>query len=274
MSESTQKCPSCTETVPLEYSVCPFCGFGLLEYELKKFAFKPSFKEVFIRLYNFFRYPFKTSEELGVATESKGGNLILLIFSLFLSLRFYFVMFKAGLDYSFLIVLGNPEGFHINISMKLILFFVTLLLMPLVIWIIYKLLFSIGTWLIAKFAAMLGSDASTKQFRTIISYSIAPVAIGEFVGILLTLIGPRGNLGSAEGLTFQAFANFLDNFYSSPIMLVFRIIMVIMWVVVIVYASIGLRTVGRMSWITAVLAIVVPIGLFVYFFYLFGMFGG
>ena len=71
MSESTQKCPSCSETVPLEYSVCPFCGFGLMEYELKKFSFKPSLREVFIRLYAYFRHPFRTSEEIAIATEKK-----------------------------------------------------------------------------------------------------------------------------------------------------------------------------------------------------------
>ena len=100
MSESTQKCPSCSETVPLEYSVCPFCGFGLLEYELRKFSFRPSLKEVFIRLYNFFRHPIKTSEEIAVATEKKGANIILLLFSLFLALRFFVVLMKFGLTYS------------------------------------------------------------------------------------------------------------------------------------------------------------------------------
>ncbi|MBA7585273.1 hypothetical protein ES708_27248 [subsurface metagenome] len=71
MSENTQKCSSCSESVPLEYSVCPFCGFGLLEYEMKKFAYKPSIKEVFIRVYNFFRHPFSTIAEMGVATEQR-----------------------------------------------------------------------------------------------------------------------------------------------------------------------------------------------------------
>ena len=95
MSESTQKCPSCSETVPLEYSVCPFCGFGLLEYELKKFSFKPSLREVFIRLYNYFRHPFRTSEEIAIATEKKGGNIILLLFSLFLLLYSFWCWFSV-----------------------------------------------------------------------------------------------------------------------------------------------------------------------------------
>ena len=232
MSESTQKCPSCTESVPLEYSVCPFCGFGLLEYELKKFAFRPSLKEVFVRLYNFFRHPFATSEELGVATETKGGNLILLLFSLFLSLRFFVVILTAGLDFSTVIVIGNPEARHVNLSLGLILFFISILLMPLVIWMIYKLMFTIGTWLMAKFAAILGSDASTKQFRTIVGYSIVPVVAGEFLGILFTLIGglmEGGNLGATETLTYQDFVDFyLYDLYVSPIMMIFRVLMVIL----------------------------------------------
>lgn len=275
MSENTQKCPSCTESVPLEYSVCPFCGFGLLEYELKKFAFRPSLKEVFIRLYSFFRRPFKTSEELGVATETKGGNIILLLFSLFLSLRFYFVMVKAGITYSALII-GNPdpEAWSMEISLNLIFFFVSLLLMPFVIWIMYKLLFSIGTWLMAKFAAMLGSEATTKQYRTIIGYSIAPIAVGEFLGMFLTLMGPTGNVGVPdETIDFATFRIFVENLYNSGPMLVFKILMIILWVVVIIYSSIALRIVGKMAWINAFASITIPVALFVYFFYFIGLLG-
>ena len=274
MSENTQKCPSCTESVPLEYSVCPFCGFGLLEYELKKFAFKPSLKEVFIRLYSFFRRPFKTSEELGVATETKGGNIILLLFSLFLSLRFYFVMVKAGITYSSLII-GNPdpEAWSMEISLNLIFFFVSLLLMPFVIWIMYKLLFSIGTWLMAKFASMLGSEATTKQYRTIIGYSIAPIAVGEFLGMFFTLMGPSGNVGDPGVADFATFRIFVEELYNSGPMLVFKILMIILWVVVIIYSSIALRIVGKMAWINAFASITIPVALFVYFFYFIGLLG-
>ena len=273
MSESTQKCPSCTESVPLEYSVCPFCGFGLLEYELRRFAFKPSLKEVFIRIYSFFRHPFKTSEEFGFATESKGGNILLLLFSLFLSLRYYMIMIKAGLGFSS-IQIGNPgEGFGFMFPVSLLLFFVTLLLMPFIVWIIYKLLFVIGTWLIAKLASMLGSEASTKQLRTVVGYSIAPIVVGEFIGILIALITPSPG-GVGDALDFGAFRLFMENFYSSTLMLIFNILMILLWVVAIIYMSIGLRVVGKMAWVNAVVAITLPIGLFVYFFYLSGLFAG
>ncbi|MFW9851349.1 MAG: hypothetical protein ACFFDS_00220 [Candidatus Thorarchaeota archaeon] len=274
MSENTQKCPSCTESVPLEYSVCPFCGFGLLEYELKKFAFRPSLKEVFIRLYLFFRKPFKTSEELGVATETKGANIILLLFSLFLSLRFYFVMVKAGITFSSLII-GNPdpEAWSMEVSLNLIFFFVSLLLMPFVIWIMYKLLFSIGTWIMAKFAAMLGSEATTKQYRTIIGYSIAPIVVGEFLGMFFTLMGTPGDIGAPGAVGFDTFRLFVEDLYNSTPMLIFKILMIILWVVVIIYSSIALRVVGKMAWVNAFASITIPVALFVYFFYFIGLFG-
>ncbi|MHA2358365.1 MAG: hypothetical protein ACXABK_06325, partial [Candidatus Heimdallarchaeaceae archaeon] len=213
MSESTQKCPSCTETVPLEYSVCPFCGFGLLEYELRRFAFKPTIKEVFIRIYSFFRSPNKTSEEFGFATETKGANIILLLFSLFMSLRFYMLMLRAGIAFT-TIVVGTPgEGtFGFEIPVSLILFFISLLLMPLFVWLVYKLLFVIGTWLMAKFASLLGSEATTKQFRTVMGYSLAPIAIGEFLGIFLTLAARGGNVGGA--LDFETFRSYVESLYS------------------------------------------------------------
>ncbi|MCG3220016.1 MAG: hypothetical protein H7641_01445 [Candidatus Heimdallarchaeota archaeon] len=274
MSESTQKCPSCTETVPLEYSVCPFCGFGLLEYELRRFVFKPSLKEVFLRVYAFFRHPLTTSEEFGFATESKGGNLLLLLFSLFLSLRYYMIIIKAGIGFSS-IQIGNPgeEGFGFMFPVSLLLFFITLFLMPFIVWIIYKLLFVIGTWLMAKFASMLGSEASTKQLRTVVGYSIAPIVVGEFIGILIALITPSpGSIGGTAD--FEAFRTFMEGFYGSTIMFIFRILMLLLWIVAIIYMSIGLRVVGKMAWINAIVAITLPIGLFVYFFYLSGLFGG
>ncbi|MBY8999442.1 MAG: hypothetical protein KGD64_00850 [Candidatus Heimdallarchaeota archaeon] len=273
MSESTQKCSSCSETVPLEYSVCPFCGFGLLEYELKKFSFKPKLKEVFIRIYSFFRRPFKTSEEFGVATESKGTNILLLLFSLFLSLRYYMVILKANLNYSVTIIIGNPEAFHISLSMGLILFLVTLLLMPFIIWIIYKLFFNIGTWLMSKFANMLGSETTKKQYQTIAGYAIAPIVIGEFLGILFTLIGRSGSLGNAGGVSFNDFASYVTTLYNSPVMLVFKILMIILWVVMIIYTTIGLRVVGKMNWISAAISTTLPIAVFVYFFYFLNLFG-
>ena len=280
MSESTQKCPSCSETVPLEYSVCPFCGFGLLEYELRKFSYKPKLKEVFIRLYNFFRRPFRTSEELGVATESKGTNILLLIFSLFLSLRFYMIIVASGLEFSEGIPIGNvtdPEAFGFTISFGLIFFLISFLVMPLIVWIIYKLLFSLGSWIMAKFAGMLGSDANTKQYRTIISYSIAPIVAGEFLGIFFALIaGFSSNfspIGPTSGITYDIMALYLDSVYTSGMMVVFKILMIILWIIMIVYSTIGLRVVGKMAWVNASVSMVVPIGVFVYFFYFLNLFG-
>ncbi len=271
MSESTQKCPSCSETVPLEYSVCPFCGFGLLEYELKKFSFKPKLKEVFIRIYSFFRRPIKTSEEFGVATESKGANILLLIFSLFLSLRYYFTMVASGLEFSGVIAIGNivdPDVFGFTISIGLIFFLVTFLLMPLIVWVIYKTFFSLGTWLMAKFAGMLGSDASKKQYRTIIGYSITPIVVGEFLGIFFSLIA-----GFSTNSSPLDMMQYMEDVYTSGIMLVFKILMVILWIVMIVYSTIGLKVVGKMSWFTAAISTILPIAVFVYFFYFLNLFG-
>ncbi len=272
MSESTQKCPSCSETVPLEYSVCPFCGFGLLEYELKKFSFKPSMKEVFIRMYNFFRHPFRTSEEIAIATEKKGGNIILLLYSLFLALRYYMVMLKSGVDYSTEFIFGpglsDPEKWTITIGLNFILFLVVFFIMPFVIWIMLKMFIFISTWLMSKFGAMLGSEATTKQFRAIIGYSLAPIAAGEFLGIFFTLMAPSGGLGGS--VSFSEFADYIYfiNFGGGSIPLwIFKGLMIILWIIMIVYASISLRVIGKMAWVNAFVTIAVPIALFVFFFY-------
>lgn len=272
MSESGQKCPSCSETVALEYSVCPFCGFGLLEYELRKFSFKPSLKEVFVRLYNFFRHPFKTSEEIAVATEKKGANIILLLFSLFLSLRFFVVLMKFGITYSTEIrIPANPEpdAWSMVIPINLIVFFVALLLMPLVIWLMLKVFIFITTWFMAKFAAMLGSDATTKQFRSIIGYSLGAITVGEFIGILFMLFLP--NLSAGTSYSYSEFANHMDSVSNGAAMWIYRVIMIVLWLVFIVYSSISLRTIGKMAWVNAFVAISIPIVLFVYFFYFAGL---
>ncbi|MHA1199199.1 MAG: hypothetical protein ACTSQF_07605 [Candidatus Heimdallarchaeaceae archaeon] len=274
MSESTQKCPSCSETVPLEYSVCPFCGFGLLEYELRKFSFKPSLKEVFIRLYNFFRHPFRTSEEIAVATEKKGGNIILLLFSLFLSLRFFIVMMKFNLDfYTIIQIPANPEpdAWSMVIPINLLVFFVALLLMPLIIWLMLKVFIFITTWFMAKFAAMLGSDATTKQFRSIIGYSLGAITAGELLGIVFMLFLPGAGIGASSTASFSDFSGYMVTVSNSAGMWIFRVIMLVLWLAVIVYSSIALRTIGKMAWVNAFVAIAVPIAIFVYFFYFAGL---
>ncbi|OLS32909.1 MAG: hypothetical protein HeimAB125_04350 [Candidatus Heimdallarchaeota archaeon AB_125] len=280
MSESTQKCPSCSETVPLEYSVCPFCGFGLLEYELKKFSFKPSFKEVFIRMYNFFRHPFRTSEEIAIATEKKGGNIILLLYAVFLALRYYMVMIKSGVTFSVIFEFGpgldpmKSGEWIISISTGLILFLVIFFIMPFVIWIMLKMFIFISTWLMSKFGAMLGSEATTKQFRSIIGYSLAPIAAGEFLGIFFTLMAPSGGLGGS--VTYSEFADYIYfiNFGGGSVPLwIFKGLMIILWLIMIIYASISLRVIGRMAWVNAFVTIAVPIALFVFFFYFAGVIG-
>ncbi|MHA1218548.1 MAG: hypothetical protein ACTSSN_02110 [Candidatus Heimdallarchaeaceae archaeon] len=270
MSESTQKCPSCSETVPLEYSVCPFCGFGLLEYELKKFSFKPSLREVFIRLYAYFRHPFRTSEEIAIATEKKGGNIILFLFSLFLSLRYYMVMIKSGVILTSYPI-WDPEKWPKSISMGFILFLVTLVIMPLVVWLMYKIFLFIATWLMAKFAEILGSEATTKQFRSIIGYSLAAITIGEFLGIFLTLMGPSGGLGNSSSVDFIDFTIYVNNLYGSPAMWIFKGLMIALWLVFIIYSSISLRIIGKMAWVNAFVAIAMPVALFVFFFYFSGV---
>ncbi len=272
MSESTQKCPSCSETVPLEYSVCPFCGFGLLEYELRKFSFRPSLKEVFIRLYNFFRHPFKTSEEIAVATEKKGANIILLLFSLFLSLRFFVVLMKFGITFQTEIRIPaspEPDQWSMVIPINLLVFLVTFLLMPLIIWVMLKIFIFITTWFMAKFAAMLGSDATTKQFRSIIGYSLGAITVGEFLGILFMLFLP--NLHAGTFYSYSEFANQMESVSNGAAMWIYRVIMLVLWVAFIVYSAIALRTIGKMAWVNAFVAITVPIALFVYFFYFAGL---
>ncbi|MHA1406887.1 MAG: hypothetical protein ACTSSG_05850 [Candidatus Heimdallarchaeaceae archaeon] len=96
--------------------------------------------------------------------------------------------------------------------------------------------------------------------------------MGEFLGIFFTLLGPSGGLGSPSFVTFETFRQFVENLYSSTVMIVFQILMLVLWIIVTIYASISLRQVGKMAWINAVLAMLVPIGLFVYFFYLLGLF--
>ena len=99
MSENSQKCPNCNESVPLEYSICPFCGFGILEFELQKFSYRPSMKEVYIRLVSFFRAPFKTSKtQFMHANEVRSANHFMLIFAFFLSLRFFFTIGNRPLN--------------------------------------------------------------------------------------------------------------------------------------------------------------------------------
>ncbi|MHA1204576.1 MAG: hypothetical protein ACTSSL_06490 [Candidatus Heimdallarchaeaceae archaeon] len=277
MSEvSSQKCPSCGESVPLEYSVCPFCGFGIHEYELKQFSYKPKRREVIERAISFYRSPFKTSGELGVATETRGANMFLYFFSVFLSLRLFFTIIKAGFSFSLAIAIGSvgdPPRPFITLKLGFILFLVNLLILPLVIYLIYKILFVLGSWLITRVAGLMGAEIKTKQVKTIMAYSIIPVVLGEFLGIFFTLIGPSGGLGDTASVTFNEILSFMESFYSSGVMIAFKFLMLLAWIVTLVYSTIGVRTVGKMAWVNAALTMLLPLGTYVWFFYITGMFG-
>ena len=191
---------------------------------------------------------------------------------MFLALRFFVVLMKFGITFQTVIQIPaapEPDQWSMTIPINLIVFFVVLLLMPLVIWVMLKMFIFITTWFMAKFAAMLGSDATTKQFRSIIGYSIGAIAVGEFIGILLMLM--IENLQAGTSYTYGDFAGHMADVSNGAAMWIYRVIMIILWVVFIVYSSIGLRTIGKMAWVNAFVAIAVPIALFVYFFYFAGL---
>ena len=185
-------------------------------------------------------------------------------------------MVKSGIDYSVIWEFGpglNPEKpgeWVISITTGLVLFFVTLVILPLVVWIMYKIFLFIATWLMAKFAAILGSEATTKQFRAIIGYSLAVIAAGEFLGIFFTLMGPSGGLTYPD---YGDFAYYIAELYSSPALWIFKGLMVVLWLVFIIYSSISLRIIGKMAWVNAFVSVTVPVALFVFFFYFAGILG-
>ncbi len=275
MSENSQKCPNCSEPIPLEYSVCPFCGFGILEFELQKFAYTPSYKEVYYRLYSFLRAPLKTSKnQFTHANEVRAAKHFMLIFSFFLSLRLFFTLSKMGLNYQTVLVIGITENISITIRMGFFLFIFCIFILPWFIWFGYRLLFTLGTWLITRFCGMLGADLSNLQTKTVFGYIIAPIAAGEFLGILFTLIGPKGSIGDTSidiTTLYDEIFSFMESFYISGVMIVFRFLMIIIWTIAIVYAIFGIRTVGKMAWANAIIGITFPMVLFVYFFYILGI---
>ncbi len=275
IGETTQKCPNCGEVIPLEYSVCPFCGFGILEYELKKFSYKPRIKEVINRAISFYKHPIKTSDELGIATETKGANIIIYLFSLFMSLRLFFTIMKAHFIFYAINIgsIGDPPHPFMTIRLSFILFLISVLVMPFFIWLMYKILFIIGAWFISKFSAIFGSDVKVKQLKTILGYSIGPVALGEFLGIFFTLIGPRGDLGQTSSVTFDQILQFMQSFYASGVIIAFKFLMIIMWTVTFFYATVSIRNVGKMAWLNAIIAMGLPLGFYVWFIYILGMFG-
>jgi hypothetical protein len=121
---------------------------------------------------------------------------------------------------------------------------------------------------------MLGSEATKKQFRAIIGYSLAPIAIGEFLGIFFVLMAPGGNLGDA--VSYDLFASYIYriNYGDGSVALwIFKGLMIILWLVMIIYASISLRVIGKMAWVNAFVTIAAPMVLFVFFFYFAGVFG-
>ncbi len=267
MSENRQKCPGCSESVPLEYSICPFCGYDIIEYELKKFSYQPSYKEVFRRFKDFYKKPISGSAQFGVATETRAVKITLFLFSVLLSLRLFFTITKLGLEIPPILSLAYGEEGVFNLSFYFVFFLISLLFIPLIFWLIYLVVFRIGTTIIRRLSVVLGGDLTSKQVRTIFGYTLLPIVIGEFLGVFLTLFGPKGSFSLAT-INYEDIFVFMRDFFNSGAMIAFNIVMIISWVACLAYTAIAFRTVGKMPWANAVISLSVPLGLFVLFFYL------
>lgn len=186
----TITCPSCGESIPTDYVVCPYDGYSLIKELREKVRTKIKFREGIGRAYRLVRSPLKNTtevmEEVATNFDRKGPLFVLIIFSFLFSFRLaafansYLIGSGQSAEIGFIILLGLISGFILGI-----------LLFPftIIFWYLFTVLIHFGS----RFQG--AGTVSFKETASVVGYAITPFIIGLLIlNFLLFVFLPLGNI--------------------------------------------------------------------------------
>lgn len=187
----TITCPSCGESIPTDYVVCPYDGYSLVKELRETIRTKIKFREGIGRAYRLVRSPLQNTTQVmnEVATnfDRKGPLFVIFIVSFLYSFRLaaYANLYIMGssaqsAEIGFIILLGLTSGLVIGI-----------LLFPfaIIFWYLFTILIHFGS----RFQG--AGTASFKETASVVGYAITPFIIGLLIlNFLLFFIIPPGNI--------------------------------------------------------------------------------
>ncbi|MHA1912457.1 MAG: hypothetical protein ACTSYA_12275 [Candidatus Kariarchaeaceae archaeon] len=279
MSEESQKCPACEEVIPVEYVVCPFCAFDLTEEKIRRSGIKIGRSESLDRMKRTIVSPFPVVKEISILPDRRGGSFNLMIISIALIMQLIIVIRKldktgyisssgsmADTDYLSLSISWWIIHIPINFSVRFIFTIVFLLLGSFVLFCMLFLAWKMGTRMMVFVSRTLGGKAEKDNIRSILGYSLTPIAIGETVSLFFFLFLGLPNDASSAGDWSEIDAA-VQSMVNSGLMSFIKFIMLLCWAWMIFLSSYGMGRANRLSPFEGFIVTIVPIGILLLMIY-------
>jgi hypothetical protein len=239
-SSDTITCPSCGESIPTDYVVCPYDGYSLVKELREKIKVKIKLREGINRAYRLLRDPRSTiqvMEEVASNVDRKGPLFILFAFSFLYCFRLaaytnaYVNGTSGSADMGFILILGLVAG----------------LLLGLVVFIFTVIFWNLITLIVHFGSRFLSGTATYRESQSVVGYSMSPFILGLIIlNVLLFFMLPDGDiistttnaLGQTVGIGYNEDGSSITSIY----MLLFLIFAA--WAVAI--CGFGLELVHRL----------------------------
>lgn len=184
-------CPTCAESIPADYVVCPYDGTSLVKELREKTKVNIRFREGINRAFRLAFNPqqsMRISEEYAANPDRKGGFFVLFVCSFLYAFRLALYLNKVNpaIDIVFIFIYGVVFG---------LLGGLVIFVFAIIGWYVLSLIYHYS----AKFTS---SGAVTfKESQGLIGYMFAPLITGLIImNILLLFIAPSCTVFSAGGL--------------------------------------------------------------------------
>ena len=182
-------CPTCAESIPADYDMCPYDGTSLVKQLREKTKVKIRFSEGINRAYRLAFNPqntIKIAEEYAANPDRKGGLFVLFACSFLYAFRLALYLNKVSpaIDIIFILIYGIVFG----LLGGLVIFFFVIFG-----WYILSLIYHYS----AKFTS--SGTVTFKESQGVVGYMFAPLITGLLImNILLFFIAPTCTLAAGN----------------------------------------------------------------------------
>jgi len=259
-----QTCPSCDELVPNEYVICVWCGFDLTAEKIRRAGITIDNRDALVRMQKVVRDPLNAFKEISLLPDLRGGKMILYAIGVMMTFNMLAIFSKLDgmiFNQSNLGQIFLSSRYNIFISVKFILDVVFLIAQPLVLFLIFMIMWKLSGRILALLSKTFGGRGDREKIRAVVGYSMLPVLLGWTLAWLTRLLAGHQSVGS---VTYENVQSAVLAVSKSGIGFVGLLFIYAGWFWAIGLAVIGMREVGKLSWVEAVIVAGVPYVLFMF----------
>ena len=259
MSAEMQTCPSCGELVPNEYVICVFCAHDLTAEKIRRAGIHIDNRAAVERMQRVVRDPLKTFREISLLPDLRGGKIILYAIAIMMTFNMITIFSKLdGMrfneDLGGITIIGS-----LQISTKFIINLIILIVQPLVLFGIFMVMWKASGRVLALLSRSFGGRGDREKIRAVIGYSLLPVFFGWTLAWLMRLLAPHHEVAS---LTYDSVSNSVVAVAEQGIGFVGILFIWAGWLWSLGLAILGMREVGKLSWVEAVIVTGIPYAIF------------